>query len=585
MPTNLQPVSETSAIILSSTGTAGDVAASVPFGVYSDSVYFLTGAAKQVDFVYKRLGGDVVDIELTNANVYAAYEEAVLEYSYILNMHQGKNILSDALGKTTGTFDHNGDSITGPNSANLQYSKITLSYANKVGDAVSTMAGFGGTTPIYSASFTTVKNQQDYDLQSIISSSSASGVDDDGNAVPYTGKVGDSRVIIDRVFYRSPIAMWRFYGYYGGMGVVGNYSTYGQYADDSTFEVVPTWQNKLQAIMYEDSLYTRTSHYSYEIFDNKLRLYPTPRGDDNFAGYLDRVWVRFRVVDNSWGEDDSTNTGVEGVNNINTLPFDNIPFENINSMGKQWIRNYALALCKEMLGQIRGKFQTVPIPGESVTLNYSALLSEAQKEKDDLRQKLSDMLKEIEYTELAKKDQEKVTAAEETLRRSPLPIFVGQAMKLIIESWNRYLSEPKTGFYGTTTPFDSFDISRPTEFGYHFGLDPEQSKHRIGNKGIVYKVSLDYSSPLKMRDVLRWDLGNVLGELGENRETISNLDREATKRARKNFSSRRMEQNLILADYLTKAGYDAIEYSNLGETGGKAVILWNPLKMKIVGEI
>ena len=94
-------------------------------------------------------------------------------------------------------------------------------------------------------------------------------------------------------------------------------------------------------------------------------------------------------------------------------------------MGKQWIRNYALALCKEMLGQIRGKFQTVPIPGESVTLNYSSLLSEAQKEKDDLRQGLTEMLKEIEYPELAKKDQEKVTAAEETLRRSPLPIFVG----------------------------------------------------------------------------------------------------------------------------------------------------------------
>jgi hypothetical protein len=94
-------------------------------------------------------------------------------------------------------------------------------------------------------------------------------------------------------------------------------------------------------------------------------------------------------------------------------------------MGKQWIRNYALALCKEMLGQIRGKFQTIPIPGESVTLNHSSLLSEAQKEKDDLRQKLSDMLKEIEYPELAKKDQEKVVASEETLRRSPLPIFVG----------------------------------------------------------------------------------------------------------------------------------------------------------------
>ena len=426
MPTNLQPLSETSAIILSSTGSASDVATAVPFGVYSSSEKFLTGAALQVNFVYKRLGGDVVDIELTNANVYAAYEEAVLEYSYIINMHQGKNVLSDALGKLTGTFDHKGETISGPSSASLQYPKVMLSYANKIGDGVSTMAGVGGTTRIYSASFTTVRNQQDYDLQTIVSAASDTGLDDSGGTVPYAGKIGDSRIIIDKVYYRSPIAMWRFYGYYGGgMGVVGNYSTYGQYSDDSTFEIIPTWQNKLQAIMYEDALYTRTSHYSFEIIDNRLRLYPTPRGADGFASYMNRVWFRFRIADNSWGEDGDTNTGVMGVNNINTLPFDNIPYININSMGKQWIRNYALALCKEMLGQIRGKFQTVPIPGESVTLNYSSLLSEAQKEKDDLRQKLTDMLKEIEYPELAKKDQEKVVAAEETLRRSPLPIFVG----------------------------------------------------------------------------------------------------------------------------------------------------------------
>ena len=425
MPTNLQPLSQTSAIILSSTGSTSDVAPAVPFGMYTGSAEFISGAAKQVGYVFKKLGGDVVDIELTNDNVYAAYEEAVLEYSYIVNMHQGKNVLSDTLGKLTGTFDHRGEIVSGPASASLQYPRVVLSYANKIGDAASTMAGIGGTTRIYSASFTTSKNKQDYDLQAIVEAASTSGVDDTGGEVPYAGKIGDSRIIIDKVFYRSPIAMWRFYGYYGGIGVVGNYSTYGQYADDSTFEIVPTWQNKLQAIMYEDSLYTRVSHYSYEIFDNKLRLYPKPRSDDNFAGFLDRIWFRFRIADNSWGESGDVNTGVLGVNNINTLPFENIPYENINSMGKQWIRNYALALCKEMLGQIRGKFQSVPIPGESVTLNYSALLSEAQKEKEDLRQGLRDMLKEIEYTELAKKDQEKVTSAEETLRRSPLPIFVG----------------------------------------------------------------------------------------------------------------------------------------------------------------
>ncbi|HIB01147.1 MAG TPA: hypothetical protein EYO31_04480 [Phycisphaerales bacterium] len=314
---------------------------------------------------------------------------------------------------------------SGPASASLRFPRFEANYSNKVADGAVTMAGLGGTTPIYSASFTTVANVQDYDLQTVISSSSASGLNDAGGEVDYAGKVTDKRIIIDKVYYRSPIAMWRFYGYYGGVGVVGNYTTYGQYADDSSFEIVPTWQNKLQAIMYEDSLYTRVSHYSYELLNNKLRLYPTPRGDDNFAGYLDRIWFRFRVKNNVWDEDGDTDTGIEGVNNLNTLPFENIPYENINTIGKQWIRKYSLALCKEMLGQIRGKFTTMPIPGESVTLNHSELLSQAKEEQTQLKDKLMEILKEVEYPELAKKDQEKISAVEETLRRSPLPIFVG----------------------------------------------------------------------------------------------------------------------------------------------------------------
>ena len=115
----------------------------------------------------------------------------------------------------------------------------------------------------------------------------------------------------------------------------------------------------------------------------------------------------------------------DGVNNLNTLPFDNIPYANINAIGKQWIRKYCLALCKEMLGQIRGKFSTIPIPGESVTLNHADLLSQAKDEQENLKTKLREMLQETEYVELAKGDQEKASAAEETFRRSPLPIFVG----------------------------------------------------------------------------------------------------------------------------------------------------------------
>ena len=156
-----------------------------------------------------------------------------------------------------------------------------------------------------------------------------------------------------------------------------------------------------------------------------MRLYPAPRGADNFAGYLDRIWFKFRIKSSIFDEEGDIYTGIEGINNLNTLPFDNIPYENINAIGKQWIRKYSLALCKEMLGQIRGKFTTLPIPGESVTLNHSELLSQAKAEQEQLKDKLMEILKEVEYPELAKKDQEKTTAAEETLRRSPLPIFVG----------------------------------------------------------------------------------------------------------------------------------------------------------------
>jgi hypothetical protein len=215
--------------------------------------------------------------------------------------------------------------------------------------------------------------------------------------------------------------MWRFYGYYGGMGVVGNYSTYGQFADDSTFEIIPTWHNKMQAIMYEDSIYTRNSHYSYELINNRLRIHPIP---DNFAK-PSRVWVKFMVQTDAWDDDGSRTTGTSGVNNMNTLPFDNIPYANINSIGKQWIRKYALAVCKEMLGQIRGKFNSIPIPGESVTLNHAELLSQAKEEQQQLRDKLMEILDQMTYTELTKTQGEASDAAASVLKNAPLPIFVG----------------------------------------------------------------------------------------------------------------------------------------------------------------
>jgi hypothetical protein len=414
LPT-ITPASTTTTVRLSSSATATEAstASNYPFSIYTTDQYFLTGAAEQVAFVYKMLGGDVLDIELTNQNVFSAYQAACMEYSYLLNIHQAKNSLPNMLGATTGTFDHKGSLLSGPTGSNvaLKFPRFQAQLPRNVAKGFGASVGVGGDVPVYSASINLTSSVQDYDLQA--------AADEALTAAGKSNLVG-KRAVVTKVYYVTPRAMWRFFAYYGGINVIGNMTTYGMYTDDSTFEVVPTWQNKLQAMMYEDSIYTRTSHHSYEIVDNKLRLYPVPAVTD-----VTKMYFRFYIVPDAW-EAGSTNDGIGGVNNLNTLPFENIPYTNINSIGKQWIRRYALALSKEMLGQIRGKFGgNVPSPGVTITLNATALLGEAEKEKTALRDELVKVLDELTYTKITETQASIAKNAAETMKYAPLPIFVG----------------------------------------------------------------------------------------------------------------------------------------------------------------
>tara|TARA_R100001463_G_scaffold11921_1_gene32972 strand:- start:417 stop:830 length:414 start_codon:yes stop_codon:yes gene_type:complete len=137
------------------------------------------------------------------------------------------------------------------------------------------------------------------------------------------------------------------------------------------------------------------------------------------------MWVQFSVIPNSWDNNENYDSGVDGINNMNTIPFDNIPYANINSIGKQWIRRFALALSKETLGQIRGKFQSIPIPGESVNLNADALLSQAKDEQEKLRTELKEVLDQLTYVEMAKSDAEKAAAVGEIQTLVPNLIYQG----------------------------------------------------------------------------------------------------------------------------------------------------------------
>ena len=417
LPT-LTPASTLSAVILPITGTLATVNSSVPYKIYSEessplySSEFISGAVDQVSYVYKKLGGDVLDIELTEGNVYAAYEEAVLEYSYLINIHQASNVLSYTLGNTTGSFDSKGNLESGALSSSLSGSHVNLKYpkfdyglSRQVANGAGSEVGLNASVQ-FSASFQITASVQDYNLQNIINTSEE-----------YSGLVDGKKVLIKKVFYKTPHAMWRFYGYYGGLNVVGNLHNYGQFSDDSTFQLVPAWNNKAQALAFEDAIYTRMSHFSYELRNNNLRLSPIP-----YTGGPTKMWVEFSIPTDAW---DSENEGVDGVNNMNTLPIGNLPFKNINAIGKQWIRRFALAISKETLGQVRSKFGNVPIPGESVTLNGAALISEAKAEQDKLREELKTTLAEMTYAKLSEKDASIADNTEKVLDKVPNYIFVG----------------------------------------------------------------------------------------------------------------------------------------------------------------
>jgi hypothetical protein len=420
---DLKPVSNSSKSILPSVGNIMNVTtSSLPFGIYANTDYwnqtqvdlFRRGAVEQVSFVYKKLGGDVLDIEIVESQVYAGYEEATLEYSYLINLHQSKNSLSSFLGGSTSSFDSNGQISGSESHAELAYPKWTIGYARRVAEGVSGIAGLNGNDTVYSASFTVTEGRQDYDLQAVLQ-----------NSPIYSASVGNNKVLIKRLYYKTLAASWNFYGYFGGLNVVGNLSTYGQYADDSTFEIIPTWQNKLQAMAYEDAVKTRVSDYSYQIRNNNVRIQPTPS-----TSSPTQFWFEFVIPGNSWEEEVTAGAGVSdnktgGINNLNSLPFQNIPYDKINSMGKQWIRRYALSLCKEMLGHVRSKFATIPIPGEAVTLNGPALVSEAKTEQKELKEELLKVLDETTYDKLAEKDAAIADSAFKVNTTVPNLIFVG----------------------------------------------------------------------------------------------------------------------------------------------------------------
>lgn len=420
MTVEYDPVPRVSQKVLPPTGTLGDVAAACALDIYTDDPEFISGAVDQVAYTYQQLGGALLGIEMTAEQVYNSYQAAALRWSTLVNLWQAKNALGSLLGSPTGSFTHEGE-VTGsdvPGDIALTYPRFTIANELRVADGMTAVGRGGQNGPrLYSASIPVESGVQDYNLQEHISANPA-----------YSASVGNKRVNIKKVYYRHASSIWRFFGYYGGLNVVGNLSTYGQYADDAVFEVVPTWQNKLQAMAFEDNFWTRTSHYSFEINGDWLRIWPVPG-----ANFTQRnIWVQFTIPEDPWEGIVKTESGsvvgvyddgTRGVNNLNNIPFANLPYSSSNAIAKDWIRRYALANAKTMVSYTRGKFKSLPYPDRDIELNAEMMRADGEREMTLLEDELKDILEATKYSTIAEENLKLTETSKETMKNVPFMPF------------------------------------------------------------------------------------------------------------------------------------------------------------------
>ena len=205
---------------------------------------------------------------------------------------------------------------------------------------------------------------------------------------------------------------------YGTINMVEGFG-FGNYSPAVSFTLMPMFEDllRVQAIEMNDSI--RKSAYSFSLVINKLRIFPDPAEDRN---------LRFEYVKVS-ERDDPLITQYSGsadvVSDFSNVPYDNMKYQFINDVGIQWIRKYGLALCKELLGIIRSKYGTLPIPNADTTLDGDTLRSEAAAEKEALVTQLREMLEQTSRRALLEADKDEAEFLQEKLQKVPYPIYIG----------------------------------------------------------------------------------------------------------------------------------------------------------------
>ena len=191
---------------------------------------------------------------------------------------------------------------------------------------------------------------------------------------------------------------------------------FGQMSPGINFMMMPVSYDVqlLQAIEFNDQI--RKSHYSFELVNNKLKVFPLPTQSGS-------MWFEYYKQDdkNKMTYNDSSYL----ITNVGEVPYDNPTYSHINSVGRQWIFRYTLALAKELLAYIRGKYQVVPVPGSEATLNQADLLADARTEKEALMTNLREMLDQTSRGAQLEAKAKEAEDVQNTLKSVPMTIYVG----------------------------------------------------------------------------------------------------------------------------------------------------------------
>ena len=370
-----------------------------PFAFYDTDTSFISDADKMSNWCAQRLGYPLVDIELQDVNFYACFEEAINEYGAQLYNFQIINNFHTLEGTPTGSNFNN--QLISPNLGG------TINVSDQYGNET---YGGGGDYEKLSGSLEVKRGQQKYDL-----------LVDTGSTLHSVTTAGSESVYMKRIYHYAPSAINRYFDPYAGTGT-GIQSLmqtfgFGNYSPGVNFMLMPIYFDtlKLQAIELNDVI--RKSGYHFEITDNRyLKLFPIPTSDYT-------LWYEYvlKSVANAPVKDASTNL----ITDISNVPYTNPTYAFINEPGKQWIRRYMLALAKEMLGSVRGKYQTVPIPGDATTLDYARLLQEAKDEKDKLITELKELLESTTRLKQLERQTQEAQQTQETFYKVPYPIYIG----------------------------------------------------------------------------------------------------------------------------------------------------------------